>query len=194
MRRRCHPNVVAKSPERPPKRVTRGADVPRTKPERTPLLAPGRHTMTLMDIKALAVDCFPQSAKRRLLWQEFEALMQETMIAGFPCEVWIDGSFLTEEENPADVDFSFHVDVSVMSVPTDEMRFILDRFDDGACPGALDGFVCTSYPRGHERFGTQLDGATEWAEHWGVSYDSKWCKGIAVLRLGEMDVGLRLSF
>ncbi len=76
-----------------------------------------------------------------------------------------------------------------MQLPSPEMREILDRFDDDAEPGKLDGFVCTIYSRGHARFGAELDGNGEWAKQWCVGR-GEWLKGISVLRTGESDVGL----
>lgn len=159
------------------------------KNEKAPLLAPGRHMMGTQELKELTVARFPKSGKRKQLWSAFEKLYQEILEAGFPCQIWINGSFLTEEENPSDIDFTIHVDAALMHSPLPVMREILDRFDDGAEPGNLDGFVCTIYPRDHERFGTELDENDEWACQWGVSR-SEWLKGIVVLRPGETDVGL----
>lgn len=79
-----------------------------------------------------------------------------------------------------------------MEHPNEEMREILDRFHEQEDPGELDGFVCVVYPREHERFGTELDQNVEWAEQWGVCRQN-WLKGIAVLKIGENDVGLRIT-
>jgi len=147
--------------------------------------------MTLTTLKAMTVDRFPGSRTRGAIWSSFVNLYTEILAADFPCQIWIDGSFVTDEEDPADIDFSIHVDASLMATPTNEMRAILDRFDDGANPGELDGFVCTTYPREHPRFGTQEDDCGEWALQWCVSRQN-WLKGIAVLRPGETDVGLRI--
>ena len=111
--------------------------------EKLPLLAPGRHMMATQELKELTAGRFPKSGKREQLWSAFEKLYQEILGAGFPCQIWIDGSFLTEEENPSDIDFSIHVDAALMRSPPPAMREILDRFDDGAEPGNLDGFVST---------------------------------------------------
>jgi hypothetical protein len=57
-----------------------------------PLLAPGRHTMTLPMVKELFVDAFPHSKRREVLYYKLEEFIQELLVAQIRCHVWLDGS------------------------------------------------------------------------------------------------------
>ncbi len=74
------------------------------KAEFPPLLQPGFHTFTLQELQVLCVDAFPLSRTRPLIMVEFEKLVRTLHESGFRCEIWADGSFLTEKIDPDDID------------------------------------------------------------------------------------------
>src|SRR5437588_6461994 len=74
------------------------------KPEFPPLLEPGLTEVTLDDLGRLCADSFPGSKNRGYLvmrLREFVTVLQEISL---DCDLWINGSFLTEEPEPSDID------------------------------------------------------------------------------------------
>ena len=75
------------------------------------LLPAGFHIKTLEEIKALCVDNFPTSMTRPVIFDNFVRHMISPLVKmGMMCDVWIDGSFITEKENPEDVDILIEYD------------------------------------------------------------------------------------
>ena len=163
---------------------------------RTPLLGPGKHVMTLHDVKALTVDRFQGNLGRRNLFYKLEELVQQFLVQRIPAEFWIDGSFLTEETDPADVDVAIKVMDDVMQELSPEQEGFLSRVaaHDPYIDG-LDTFVFAGYWVGHERYGTDLDdGHSRCVPTYGTLYgkgEDDWLKGIAVLLLWETEFGFR---
>ena len=111
--------------------------------------------MTLHQLKSLTVERFNGSLERRNLFYKLEGLVQEFLVHRIPAEFWIDGSFLTEEEVPSDVDVAIKVMDDVMqalTVPQEEFLSKLSS-DDGYIDG-LDTFVFAGYWIGHPHYGT----------------------------------------
>ena len=153
--------------------------------------------MTLHQLKSLTVERFNGSLERRNLFYKLEGLVQEFLVHRIPAEFWIDGSFLTEEEVPSDVDVAIKVMDDVMqalTVPQEEFLSKLSS-DDGYIDG-LDTFVFAGYWIGHPHYGTELDDGHSkvtptYGHQFGKGHDD-WLKGIAVLALWENHVGLHL--
>ena len=157
-----------------------------------PLLAPGRHCLTLMEVKQLCLDGLPKSTVRSNLYYAFEDLLQRFLIAGIPCEFWLDGSFLTSKPDPSDVDVVIRIDHDVASSLTSEQRLLVDSANEAEFIKGIDSYVSVALPRDHPDAGTDADDRETWAEQFGLEHSALWCKGLAVLRLGETSVGLRL--
>ena len=153
--------------------------------------------MTLDQLKALTVDRFDGSLQRRNLFYKLEGLVQEFLVRKIPADFWINGSFLTEEESPTDIDVAIKVMDDVMQVLTAEQDEYLARIssDDGYIDG-LDIFVFAGYWIGHPSYGTEVDDGHSrvvptYGHQFGKGRDD-WLKGIAVLAVGENHVGLHL--
>lgn len=74
------------------------------KPDFPPLLAPGMHKLTLIDLQALAVTPFPGDAQRAALYQNLINWVGALNACGVNGTLWLDGSFLTEKPSPSDID------------------------------------------------------------------------------------------
>lgn len=160
--------------------------------DHAPLLAPGRHYMDLMGVKRMCLDPFPGSPTRRSLYYAFEELLQRFLVEKIPCEFWVDGSFLTQKIDPQDVDVAIKIDHDVTSSLTASQRLLVDDANEAEFIKGIDSYVFVALPRHHEHFGTALDERETWAEQFGLEHSERWCKGLAVLRLGETSVGLRI--
>lgn len=107
------------------------------------------------------------------------------------CEMLINGSFLTEKMDPSDVDVAVILDPDVAENLTDEQESLIYSINDNNFIDGVDGFVETLFPIGHPSF--RLGGNEMlWSEQCGREHNGEYLKGIAVLRLGETDVGLRI--
>jgi hypothetical protein len=161
------------------------------KPAAQPLLAPGRHSMELGELRVLTVVRFPHSHRRPMLFPELERLVDDLNARNVVCELWVDGSFLTEKEEPDDIDLSFSAFATALDALDNTSRnWILANFNGRKLYSPmLDTYICVRFALDDPRRGA--DGTDYWAEKWGVGWDGR-LTGYAVVKLGETDVGHRL--
>ena len=78
---------------------------------------------------------------------------------------------------------------------TSYQKELVDALGDGSYDGSynerIDSFVFTCLRRDHPEFEAVEDERSEWARLYSVEHGDFWLKGVAVLRPGETDVGLR---
>ena len=134
------------------------------KPDFPPLLPPGRHIMTLEDLKMACVDAYLDNLTRRNLFHNLEAMYQDCLVANIPCEFWVDGSFICATDNPGDVDVTVMIDQDVLESLTPHQYSLYERaaVDDYA-PG-IQSFAFARLSREHPNFGTEMDFASYTAE------------------------------
>lgn len=148
--------------------------------------------MTLWDIKAAFVDPYP-GGPRIGLYHWLEELVQAVLRVGFPCEFWLDGSFLTEKPEPDDLDVTLMVEPDVAAAFTVEQSALVDQISERRFADCVDSFVFVRRRRGDPHFGDEaLDPANSWGEQYGLECSEQWLKGFVVLKLRETDVGLRI--
>ena len=83
------------------------------------LLPAGFHIKTLEEVKKLCVENFPSSTTRPAIFNSFiENFIDPLCRIGFMCDIWVDGSFITEKENPEDVDLVIEYDNTKNYTPT----------------------------------------------------------------------------
>lgn len=156
-----------------------------------PLFAPGWRYVTLWDLKRICVDPFERSASRAKLFWKLEEFVQRFLLAGIPCEMVINGSFLTEKVDPSDIDVAVNLDLDVADNLNDEQFALTNEVNSENFIDGIDSFVETVFPLGHPLHGAEgYD--RPWSEEWGREHNGEYLKGVAVLRLGETDVGLRI--
>lgn len=156
-----------------------------------PLLPPGQHVMSMGDLHAICVGMFPASAGRPILFAELQRLVADLQALHLTCELWIDGSFLTEKQEPSDIDLSFTswaYDLDMIDPVLSNA--LLDHLNGGKkYSPALDTYVGIRFHKDDPR--KPADNTLYWAEKWGIGWDD-YLKGYAIIKLGENDVGLRL--
>lgn len=162
------------------------------KPDFRPLLAPGRHYCRLDEFYERFVRGRRNESHRERLFYGLEELVQQFLRARIPCEFWVDGSFLTEKEEPGDIDVTVFIDIDVLEGLTDEQRELVDAANEPEYIPGVDSYVFPVYPRGHPIFGTELDEGYDWGRQYGVENSEFYLKGFVVMRLWETDVGLRI--
>jgi hypothetical protein len=147
--------------------------------------------MTLSSLKALTVDAFPLSLRRAMLFAELERLASEINSASACCELWIDGSFLTEKPEPDDIDLTvvlFPSDFENLPDNVQKQMWLLLRRGKKFSEH-LHTFLIFRFLREDPRYAA--DNTAYWGEVWGKGWDD-WLTGFVVVRFGESDVGLRL--
>jgi len=72
--------------------------------EEKPLLKPGLHDFSLSEVGNHFLQNFPDSQTRHSLILGLNAFVSHLARVGVPIELWIDGSFTTQKENPNDID------------------------------------------------------------------------------------------
>ena len=147
--------------------------------------------MSLPALRGLCVEPFGTSSIRTDLFALLEQMVSELGAAAILCDLWLDGSYLTEKRDPDDIDLSLKLDADVADRLSTAQGDLLERIAQGGYEPRLNSYVLI-HPVGHTRRGTELDRWPYWAEWWGVDRGG-WCKGVAVLRVGGSDVGPRLA-
>jgi hypothetical protein len=164
--------------------------------ERTPLLGPGFHVMSLEEIRQMAVERFESAPVRLELYSKLSGLVDRLTELNIPCDLWIDGSFVTEEAVPSDIDIGVCVNDGVMQAlsPTQDNFLTKLSCDHEAFIPGLDTFVFAGYWIGHPRHGADEDDGfskttISWSQQFGKGRDD-WLKGIVLLPILENKVGL----
>lgn len=85
------------------------------------------------------------------------------------------------------VKFDYDVTINL----THMQKGFVDSLRDGTYNDRIDSFTFTSIPRDHSQFVVGEDERSEWARLFNIEHGDFWLKGVAVIRLGENDVGLR---
>jgi len=126
-----------------------------------------------------------------MLFAEQERLHRDIVALGAVCELWIDGSFLTEKAEPNDIDVLFWAYVSDMeNLERSVVNAIILDLDGGhQYSPLLDTYINFKFPEGDPR--SSGDRTRYWADLWGRGWDD-YLTGYAVIRIGESHVGLRL--
>jgi len=147
--------------------------------------------MSMSDLRVLCVDDFPLSTTRPRIMAGFESFIAKLMndsMGEVKADCWVDGSFLTKNINPVDIDFVLKVDGEQYDAAPSHLRDALDWADkDHRSDYYCDSHLLTTYPVGHV-----LHEETEWFRvYWhktyGWSRDNIDTKGIAVIKIGSTE-------
>lgn len=157
-----------------------------------PLLAPGRHLMSLAEIEPLCVQNFGRGAPswegRQILFFALEDFVQTVLRAHIRCDLYIDGSFLTKKPHPDDVDVIVTIDHAIYVTLSEEQMQVLELINSDHFAPNVDATAWVSYSREHEHHKSALDGS-QVIESYGIEHSREWLKGFVVVRLWESNVG-----
>lgn len=147
--------------------------------------------MDMGELRAVAVTPFSKSVRRIPMFAELERLVSDLIALNLTCELWVDGSFLTEKPEPDDIDLTFAAWAQSFDLlPPPVQHAIINSLNGGnKYSPLLHTFICFRFLREDPR--RAADRTAYWTEKWGVGWDDH-LKGYAVLKLGETDVGLKL--
>jgi hypothetical protein len=146
-----------------------------------PLLSAGRHEMTLQQFEEKFV--LGLGGNRAKIWDALVNHIVDPIVAmDIPCELWIDGSFITKCPEPSDIDGSVMVEDAVIKSLSHDAFNYLNQIDDSGTPfdEALDIYLCHVYPKGHPLRDENND-PDGWAKQWSKEHNSTWLKGFVVI-------------
>ena len=96
-----------------------------------PLFPPGIHDISEADLENHFLSRFPSSSTRKNLISGFKKYLMSLRSIGVKFEVWIDGSFTTEKEDPSDIDlvvFGSEAEINHLPDPRkNQLRALFDR-------------------------------------------------------------------
>ena len=156
------------------------------------------YEVTLGDIKEKLVDSFPNSKTRASRFECFMKFYRDLITNVKSCtHLLIDGSFVTNKENPRDVDFTIIVDS--LKLTENEKNYLEQKlyekkelkqeflmFEEIVDKGMLkedslynlrfykmgcDFFQITKYPPSHFLYGDYVDEKKGWIDWWGHKRD-----------------------
>ena len=120
----------------------------------------------LTTFEAYFVTAFPNSTTRKRLFENYLRYVYRFQDEVFPFfEQWINGSFVTQKENPKDIDLVTFLDYSVYEKRGDK---VLDKFwsfsleDEG-----IDSYLVKEYPSQHINYQETLKWKKTWARRYG---------------------------
>src|SRR5262245_28434346 len=119
-----------------------------------PLLPQGLHAKTWAEIEAMCVTGIPLSTSRPTLLAGLRALVDRLMAVGVTGELWIDGSFVTQKLEPADVDIVLHLTPAAFSNGGQALQALLRWIGSGDAAIRAqvkqqfhcDVYLCFDYP------------------------------------------------
>jgi len=150
------------------------------KVEFPPLLPAGFHEMPLPALRHLCVDGFPLSTVRAGLMGGIEAIRGSLSTALVPASVWIDGSFMTQKIDPADVDLAVRLSFAALPSPGPEQQALFARIAGKQFAGC-DSYIFIEYPEGHPEHAAGDMMRAYWQRQFGFSRGDEF-KGVAVIR------------
>lgn len=119
--------------------------------------------------------------------EEFVAKLREHVVV---CDLWIDGSYVSEKIDPEDIDLTFVVHGDVYDSLSTSLQADIDGFEDGErLRPHLHVFPVVTRPMDHQNYAVMESMVRDVAQWWCVARGG-WIKGMPVIRVGETDVGL----
>ena len=98
--------------------------------EQKPLLEAGLHDFKLNEIGNHFLKDFPNSKTRKVLIDGLNSYVTQLSSIGAPIELWIDGSFTTNKEDPNDIDLVIFSPASILNSLTPEKQRLFQALTD----------------------------------------------------------------
>ncbi|MGJ4929158.1 DUF6932 family protein [Bradyrhizobium sp. HKCCYLS2038] len=118
-------------------------------------IAPGLHPMAQSDLEAAFVTAFPHSSTRGDIMKGYKKHSLEVTALVGACEQLLDGSFVTNKNDPGDVDMVLFVDASVIDNLSSSQKAEFAALTAGQQTKAThlcDAYFCPTYPETHPQF------------------------------------------
>ena len=149
-----------------------------------PLFPAGEHVLTMEQLREKCVDAFPISKTRQKIMAGFEHIFMLGVGFGIIGDLVIDGSFLTEEIDPDDIDFAVVVSPEFYDHCDAEQREFLEWIRDDFSirdTNLCDCYLCVEWPAGHEQYFDGLQNREYWVKWYSKSTVLKRDRGVAIV-------------
>jgi hypothetical protein len=162
------------------------------RPEPAPLLAPGRHLVSLGDLQLVCVDRFSPPTTRDQIFAAIELLIGDLRDWNVCCQIWIDGTFMTTERDPDIVDIAVVIEQDAFDLLDISLKNdILSNINERSYHPRINVVVIITKYRDDPDYGFICAFLDDWVALALVDRGG-WVRGLAIIRLGETDVGIRL--
>jgi hypothetical protein len=157
---------------------------PSTSPDWPSLFPPGFHPVTIEVLRASCVQAFPLSSTRAPIMRGLEAILERLRESSIPCEVWVDGSFVTRKLDPQDSDILVCVKGATYNSASPAQRGVI-QWIIGNLKGThlCDSYVLVEFDPPHPLSAESAKWRAYW-RGWFAFNRAEEPKGIALLRLG----------
>ena len=118
------------------------------------------------------VTAFPNSTTRRQLFDNYLRYLYRFQDEVFPIfEQWVNGSFVTQKENPRDIDIVTFLDFEVYKKRGDK---VLDKFWSFSLENeGIDAYIVRIYPEDHPYFPKYLEVRAFWLDLYSQTHPKK---------------------
>lgn len=143
--------------------------------------------MSIGDVRFLCVDRFPDSGTRNDIMMGLEAVVIKLRESEIPGELWVDGSFITEKQNPDDVDLVFRFNGESADGASSSQIEILKWFGSNLkTEYRCDSYLIPNFPEAHPNYWLSEYQYAYWMRQWGFDSENN-VKGFAVISFGVND-------
>jgi hypothetical protein len=151
-----------------------------------PLLAPGVHPMTVDGLIEIGQTPFPLSQTRPEIIKGFKRMLDDLYRLAIPCTLIVDGSFLTEEIDPLDLDFTVCVSPEYYDACEGEQLAYLDWIRDSKeikKTHLCDSYLCVDFPQDHPDWFDGIITREYWVNLYSVSKVHKRVRGVGAIEI-----------
>ncbi|TAE06921.1 MAG: hypothetical protein EAZ95_18835 [Bacteroidetes bacterium] len=123
----------------------------------------GKITTDLPTLERVFVTAFPTSTTRPRLWANYKAFLEHfrQKVTGNFVQ-WLNGSFVTQKENPKDIDLVTFIDYSIYE-PMEAQQRLEEFWTYNLEDKGLDSYLLGVYPEGHALYLEYQDFCSGWA-------------------------------
>jgi hypothetical protein len=153
-----------------------------------PLLAPGEHEIAIHELHVLCVQNFPLSKTRSEILRGFQRIIDDLARLEIRADIVVDGSFLTQEIDPDDIDFAVVVSPEFYeSCSSEQLKYLEWIRDDRSMQTThlCDPYLCVEYQKEDPEYFDGIQNREFWVNLYAESVIYKQKRGVAILRVGS---------
>lgn len=150
----------------------------------------GKITTDLPTLERVFVKDFPTSTTRPRLWANYLAYLErfKQKVTGNFVQ-WLNGSFVTQKENPKDIDLVTFMDYTIHE-PMEAQQRLEEFWTYNLEDKGLDSYLVGIYPEGHEKY----EAYQGFLKNWLTVYTNAKIEGVGVPNIkGFIELKFTLS-
>lgn len=160
--------------------------------EKNGYLPAGIHKMTAAEFEATFVTAFPFSSTRKPILKGYNQHADELLAVIGQCEQFLDGSFVTNKNDPGDIDMVVMVDAEILDAIDVSKRDAFRALVSGKITRAThmcDAYICPVYKEESPNFETGRANRKYWMGEFGFDR-SDLPKGFVSIHLQKSEAAL----